>query len=161
MTDFLQRATTIRAITYKNAMSAEHSSYNDLILGHIHGKVGCNSKVFGSDATKEGAIVLIMAEEKRKRYFTFGVLGERLPSCSLWKDHGGQEWLYNFSYTPLLPVLEITSDMEKDVYEFAEKHQCNAKNFFHGRFCSVLLKPIFVELYQKLAPQVAVSVAVA
>jgi hypothetical protein len=50
----ISSATSIRAIAYTNENSSEHSSYNDLLLGHIHGNIGCNSKVqtFRIDLTK-------------------------------------------------------------------------------------------------------------
>jgi hypothetical protein len=148
--EFIQAATTIRAISYTDAFSAEHSAYNDLVLGHQYGKVGCNSKVFGSDKTQPGDLVLIMAPHNNRRFFTMGVLEERLQTCTLWKDNGGEEWEFNFSYMPLLGIHEVTEPLLIRVHEIAEEHGLKATNFFHSRFCSVKLKPIFLKVFQYL-----------
>lgn len=150
--NFIQAATNIRAVSYTNDHSVNSCAYKDLELGHIHGKVGCNSSVFGCKKTKSGDIVMIMARNKNKTYFTIGVLGERLESCSLWSDNGGENWKYNFSYSPLTPIVELTKDLHSKIIATGEKYNCNGKNFLNSRFCSIKLKPIFQEIYMHLVP---------
>lgn len=145
--DHIIAARNIRAVSYTNKYSANGSSYKDLELGHKNSVVGCNSNVFGSKATRSGDIVLIISRDNKKIYITMGVLEKRLHNCKLWHDNGGELWLHNFSYKSLIPITEITSEIQIRINRYAEKHDCNAKNFLNSRFCSAKLRPIFIELY--------------
>lgn len=140
----IKNCKNIRAIHYKDEYSVDHCSYKDLELGHIHGKVGCNSKIF--NATHPGDIVMIKGTKNKKDYISIGIIRTRIAECTLWQDHGGHKWTYNFTYTPITDIIEITPTFKATVIELGRTNNCNSKNFFNARFCSVKLKSIFLDL---------------
>lgn len=144
--DAITKAQKIRAVTYQDAFSVDHSAYKDLELGFQHHLVGCNSKIMGAP-TNPGDLILIMAVKDGIRYFTIGILENRAFECTLWKDHGGHKWDYNFHFRPLTGIVPVCSELTAFVAESAECHHLTASNFFNMRFCSGKLRAIFQDLF--------------
>jgi hypothetical protein len=143
----IQNAVNIRGIAYQDKYSANNCSYDDLKLGHDNGRVGCNGKLtLGASTTTAGDLVVVKANDEKRKYMSIGVLETRLEECDLWHNHGGLKWKYNFTYKPLTKIFEITPKLREKVDELGAKHNCNAKNFFNARFCSVKLKAILLDL---------------
>lgn len=143
----VQDAANIRGIAYQDMYSADKCSYKDLKLGYKNCLVGCNGALsLGASTTKKGDIVVIKANKGGRKYMSIGILDTRLTSCDLWYRHGGHKWQYNYTYKPITKIFEITDAIVDTVNELGEKHNCNAKNFFNARFCSVKLKPILLDL---------------
>jgi hypothetical protein len=135
----------VRCVTYKDAFSADHCSFTDLQIGTAHTIVGCNSKVFGS--SRPGDLVIITANRGPTRYFTAGILMERLLECSLWAAAGGHTWEFNFTYMPLLPgIYEITPAIRARVAALCEPLHIDPAYFFHSRFCGERFAPVLREL---------------
>jgi hypothetical protein len=143
----VQDAANIRGIAYQDMYSADKCSHTDLKLGHENGLVGCNGTLsLGASTTKKGDIVVIKANKGKRRYMSIGILETRLSSCDLWYKNGGHRWKYNYTYKPITKIFKITPELIQKVEALGAKHNCNAKNFFNARFCSVKLKPILLDL---------------
>jgi hypothetical protein len=138
----------LRCVTYKDAFSANGCSFTDLEIGMAHTAVGCNSKVFGS--SRPGDLVIITANNGRRRYFTAGILLERLVECSLWAAAGGHTWEYNFLYRPLTGCHEITPTIKERVTALCEPLIIDPAYFFHSRFCGERYLPVLRTLLQEL-----------
>jgi hypothetical protein len=146
----VQEACRIISIVYTDEKSVKNCSYNDLELGYENCMVGCGGKsTLGASTTKKGDIVIIKANKGARKYMSIGVLDTRLENCKLWYEEGGIEWDYNYKYTPITQIFEITPSFCEKVYELGKKHNCNAKNFFNSRFCSIKLKPILLDLLKE------------
>lgn len=137
----------IRCIVYKNEFSADHSSYRDLEIGVENGVVGCSSKVFGSNNTKRGDLVLITGEKNKKRYAVIGMLTEKIEGdCIEWLIQGGKLWDYNWKYIPLTNIFQIDNE---EIKELSFRHNIKWKNVFHPRFSSKIVRPVVDELIEK------------
>lgn len=145
--EVIAAAKSMRAVSYTDEMSAEKCSFKDLQIGYDNCTVGCNSAIFGSSTTGPGDLIIIMAKKNKKLYMNIGVLGERLESCTLWRDQGGHEWKYNFQYKPLTQIFEVTDTIRNAVIDIAVQNSCKTTTFFNSRFCSIKLRPIVHELF--------------
>jgi hypothetical protein len=141
--------TKVRCVTYKDDFSAHGCSFNDLLIGARHTVVGCNSNVFGS--SKPGDLVIITANRGKRKFFTIGVLTERLYECTLWADAGGRVWEHNFVYHPLLDGLyERTPAINARVSELCAQLLINPTYVFHSRFCGERYAPVLRTLVAEL-----------
>lgn len=139
----------LTCVRYTDAMSIDHSSYNDLELGDKYRTVGSNGRALG--ASKPGDRVIIVANRGPKKYFTIGVIQEPVHDCRVWADAGGHVWNNNFVYVPLIGLQEITAAVTSARDTIATKHCLNANNLFHSRFCSAKLNRLVDDLLVALA----------
>ena len=152
MTDILpiyKMTTRLTCVRYTDAMSIDHSSYNDLELGDKYRTVGSNGRALG--ASKPGDRVIIVANRGPTKYFTIGVIQEPVHDCRVWANAGGHVWNNNFAYVPLIGLQEITPAVTSARDTIAAKHCLNATNLFHSRFCSAKLNQLVDDLLVALA----------
>jgi hypothetical protein len=141
--------TKVRCVTYTDAFSAGHCSYNDLLIGAKHNVVGCNSKVFG--AGRPGDLVIITANKGKERFFTIGTLDQRLITCNLWADDGGHVWTYNSIYTPLIGIHAVTPAIKEMLATICTKYLVDPRYVMHSRFCGERYAPVLRDLVAALA----------
>ena len=136
-------------VGYTDPMSINHCSYTDLELGDRHRVVGSNSSRLG--ASKPGDRVLITGKRGKKRYITIGVIQEPVHDCRIWADAGGHVWNNNFTYIPLIGIIEITPAVTAILKASAAKHCLNASILFNSRFCSAKLNRLVDDLLVAVA----------
>ena len=152
-----KRQRQVRCVTYKDEFSAEECSYKDMMIGVKHLVVGCGSKVFG--ASTDGDLVIITSNLGKTKFFTIGLLRDRLETCKLWQDAGGRMWDYNFRYEPLIGVYEVTPRMQRRIDKICAAAEVKPDYLFHSRFCGKKYEPVVEALVACLQAHEAATAA--
>lgn len=134
----------IRCVTYKDKFSVGNCSYNDLEISVKNKVVGCGSKVFG--ASKPGDVVIICANKGKDKYFTIGILYEKIDECDEWKKEGGFTWQYNWKYIEVYDIVKRDIQFQREYKEVCIKNKVDLTNMFHSRFCGIAYKQVLIDL---------------
>ena len=136
----------MNCLRYNDQFSAGNSAYNDLLIGEQHKCVGCNSKWM--DRAKPGHIVVICAKTNGYLNCVIAILQDKLTSCFIWKDEGGREWSYNWTYKPITKLFIYTDELKSHMVSFCDLRGLKYNNIFNSRFCSNKLKEAIRELHR-------------
>lgn len=123
----------ILCITYTDERSAQGSSLEDMRLGIQNNVIGTNMSHFGS-ANKGDIAIVTATDERGKRVFMIGILGDALPSCDVWAAAGGELWKHNRVFTPITDIIQMET-IKKEWQEMCTVYAVNPHNIFNTRLC--------------------------
>ena len=123
-------ARQVMCVSYTDLDSVGGNSLIDLQVGYAH-KVVSSGQTRLNAAANDSLVVV-----RSKTHAVVGVIGDRIPTCTLWADRGGKKFKYSRQFTPLTGIFPIDSIRDK-WRAICELHNVekNPQLLFHPTYC--------------------------